>query len=373
MTLQFHAGLGAVRVEVSCTNPRAAVHPRGVWDLADPGSIFIRDLSVTMRPALLGAGGVAASIDRDDPMTRVGNRFEVYRTRAADTAGSRQITSTAMVGYQRRFGDSGRSRKAARCPDFEPLQSRLDTRDSRISIATPLFWEVFPKALTLGPETCAVGVLPRQFSDSHQSARRRADDFCVRACRWRRSGSDEPLAWARSPLIARVDPEAFRSAGEWAPLAVGSSGAQQNYENLVEGVIAGDGSAFARRREIVTSMAGAIREIYADHEAVGRAGLISHYNNQYHAIAGMATRFMKTGDARWWSAMRELAAHVMDIDRYHSTEDRSAYSGGYFWHTQHYAQAGTATHRSYSRSSVSSGGGPSAEHNYTTGLLWHQF
>jgi len=374
VTLQFHAGLGAVRVEVSCTNPRAAVHPRGIWDLGDPGSIFIRDLSVTMRPALHGAGGVAASIDRDDPMTRVGNRFEVYQ----DSSGGHHWQSTNHVNRDGRVPTTfrgftaiaeGRAVSGFRAT---PIAS-LSTGDSRISIATPLFWEVFPKALTLGPETCAVGVLPRQFSDSHELQGGERTTFAFVLAVGDDPVSDEPLAWARSPLIASVDPDAFRSAGVWAPLAVGSSGAQQNYENLVEGVIAGD-SAFARRREIVDEYGWRhFGEIYADHEAVGRAGLISHYNNQYDAIAGMATRFMKTGDARWWSAMRELAAHVMDIDLYHSAEDRSAYSGGYFWHTQHYAQAGTATHRSYSRLSVSSGGGPSAEHNYTTGLLWHHF
>ena len=87
----------------------------------------------------------------------------------------------------------------------------------------------------------------------------------------------------------------------------------------------------------------------------------------------MASRFMQTGDVRWWSAMRELAAHVTDIDLYHTTGDRAAYNGGYFWHTQHYAAAGTATHRAYSRLAVSSGGGPSAEHNYTTGLMLAYF
>ena len=43
--------------------------------------------------------------------------------------------------------------------------------------------------------------------------------------------------------------------------------------------------------------------------------------------------------------MDELAHHVVDIDIYHTTRDRAAYSGGLFWHTIHYASAGTATHR----------------------------
>ena len=71
--------------------------------------------------------------------------------------------------------------------------------------------------------------------------------------------------------------------------------------------------------------------------------------------------------------MHDLAAHVADIDIYHCSEDRAAYNHGLFWHTSHYADAQTATHRSYSRRAGGASGGPSNEHNYTTGLLLHYF
>ena len=45
--------------------------------------------------------------------------------------------------------------------------------------------------------------------------------------------------------------------------------------------------------------------------------------------------------------MSELAAHVVDIDLYHTTQDKSAYNGGMFWHTYHYGDADTATHRTF--------------------------
>ena len=82
-----------------------------------------------------------------------------------------------------------------------------------------------------------------------------------------------------------------------------------------------------------------------------------------------------SGDVRWYQLMRDLARHVIDIDIYHTQEDRPAYNGGLFWHTDHYTDAATATHRSYSRANRDTqggsryGGGPSNEHNYTTGLL----
>ena len=47
--------------------------------------------------------------------------------------------------------------------------------------------------------------------------------------------------------------------------------------------------------------------------------------------------------------MHELAVHVRDIDVYHTDEDKSAYNHGLFWHTVHYVDAGTSTHRSYPR------------------------
>ena len=116
--------------------------------------------------------------------------------------------------------------------------------------------------------------------------------------------------------------------------------------------------------------------LYADHEAVGHAGpapLVSHYNNQYDALAAFLTWFMRTGDRRWWRQAQELAAHVIDIDLYHTDKDKAAYNGGMFWHTVHYVDAGLATHRAYPKAPGVPGGGPSPEHVYATGLLLHYF
>jgi hypothetical protein len=68
---------------------------------------------------------------------------------------------------------------------------------------------------------------------------------------------------------------------------------------------------------------------------------------------------------------------VIDIDIYHTNEDRAAFNGGLFWHTDHYVDARLSTHRTYSRRNQKPGhaygGGPSCEHNYTTGLLHYYF
>ena len=107
----------------------------------------------------------------------------------------------------------------------------------------------------------------------------------------------------------------------------------------------------------------------------GPAPLVSHYNNQYDPIAGFTYQFLRSGDPRWLTQMLELAAHVVDIDIYHTDLDKPAYNHGLFWHTVHYVDAGTATHRSYPRAAAAhaNGGGPSCEHLYTTGLMLHYF
>ncbi|MFN8708245.1 MAG: hypothetical protein ACK50J_16330, partial [Planctomyces sp.] len=121
-------------------------------------------------------------------------------------------------------------------------------------------------------------------------------------------------------------------------------------------------------------------DVHADHEQTHFAGsetVISHYNNQFDMILGGIQLFALTGDCRWRDLFDPLARHVMDIDVYHTEQDRPAFNGGLFWHTDHYVDARTSTHRTYSAQNAkpgqSYGGGPSCEHNYTTGLLYYYF
>src|SRR6185295_9251582 len=106
--------------------------------------------------------------------------------------------------------------------------------------------------------------------------------------------------------------------------------------------------------------------------------VISHYNNQYDLVNGAVLQFLRTGDVEWFRLLDPLARHVIDVDVYHTDADRAAYSGGPFWHTDHYRDAATGTHRGFSRANRgrlgrSYGGGPCNEHNYTTGLLSYHY
>ena len=368
--LHFFAGLGTVKAELSVTNPRAAKHPGGVWDLGDAGSVLIRDLSIAIVPAKQRGADVWGSIDRTDHMGPAGARFAVHQ----ESSGGPQwdhvnhVTRDNTVAARYRGFRAERDGREVEGLRAAPIAS-IGGGDSRVSVALPRFWELFPKAIEADARHCAVAMFPRAYGDLHELQGGERSTLAFAVCFGRDTVAAEPLAWIRSPLRVSADPIAYRQAGVWSPLGVGSARAAEGYEALINAAIRGPESFFERRESIDEYGWRNFGDLYADHEGA----LVSHYNNQYDAVAGFLTRFVQTGDHRWWALGDDLAGHVTDIDLYHTTRDRAAYNGGYFWHTEHYKPAGTATHRAYTKRNASSGGGPCSEHNYTTGLMLHHF
>ena len=394
--LQFFAGLGTVAVDVEVTNPRAARHPGGAWDLGDPGSVLIRALSIDLHPnaqsprvgdpAVHADAGDAAdiwgSLDHGDHMEPAGQRFAVYQ----DSSGGSHWQHVNHVNRENRVPTVFRGFRAERAGrSIEGLRATpiasIGGGSSRVSVVLPRFWQLFPKSIEAEAGRCRVGMFPPMSADLHELQGGERSTMSFGICFGRDTVSAEPLAWLRAPVAVSADPLSYRQAGAWAPLAAGSRLSAEGYDTLVNTAIKGVNTFEQRREEIDEYGWRNFGELYADHEAVDPGtgnrepgtGRVSHYNNQYDAVAGFLTRFMQTADQRWWSLADDLAKHVADIDLYHTTHDRAAYNGGYFWHTQHYLPAGTATHRSYSRQTGTSGGGPSSEHNYTTGLMLHHF
>src|SRR6185295_10147664 len=183
-----------------------------------------------------------------------------------------------------------------------------------------------------------------------------------------------PAGWLRTPCTATLDPAWYAAAGAVAYLSPASACDDVKYRELIQAAIDGPDS-FARKREFIDEYGWRhFGDLYADHESAGHQGtepLVSHYNNQYDAVGGFAVQFMRSGDSRWRELMEDLARHVADIDTYHTDRDKAAYNHALFWHTAHYVNAGTSTHRSYPRDPKVGGGGPANEHNYSTGLLLH--
>jgi hypothetical protein len=240
---------------------------------------------------------------------------------------------------------------------------------SQIAVSVEHFWQNFPMALCsngTGIETHLFEA-PQDAPEELQGGEQKTHTV------WMLVGEDPltdlPLAWARQPAVLHLSPEDYAAAGALPYLTTGPS--HPDHAALVDAAIAGP-STFDTKREVIDEYGWRhFGEIYGDHEAVrhtGPAPLVSHYNNQYDPIAGFAAQFMRSANPAWWHHMRELAAHVIDVDIYHTDADKSAYNRGLFWHTIHYIDADKATHRTYP-ASCGHGGGPSSEHNYPTGLM----
>jgi hypothetical protein len=378
LVLDFFAGSPVVRIAVTVRNPRAAKHPGGIWELGDPGSVFLRELSLEIHGNGSNAQpAIACSPTLDAPLASAAGPLELYQ----DSSGGVHWNSTNHVnregvvplsfpGYRLRHGNG--EEVGTRSTPVVALQSDGDS----ISVAMQHFWQNFPKCIEAAADGIGVGLFPSQFADLHELQGGEQKTHVLYVGFGADPVSDVPLDWCRRPVFVRSTAQWYCGAGVVPYLVPADEDRNDGYLSLVTSAIDGE-HAFERKREIIDEYGWRnFGDIYADHEAVfhqGERPLVSHYNNQYDAAAGMAYHFFRTGDERWWTAFLELTAHVIDIDIYHTQGDKSAYNGGMFWHTYHYVDAGKSSHRSYPSLPGICGGGPSNEHDYSTGLMLRYF
>ena len=374
--LHFFTGMAAARVELMVRNPRRALHRGGHWDLGDPGSVFFRDLSLI--------------VELPDVPTRVtclpepGADYVELSLPAVlyqDSSGGQNWRSTAHVnrhgrnplrfpGY--RLEASGVAREGKRAV---PIM-HVDYAGGSVGATIRYFWQTFPKALEVDGRMLSVRLFPKQFDDLHELQGGEQKTHVVGlAFGASAADADGDLASMVEPPALSVDPTWYTQAEAVPYLTPLNESTEPGYEALVSSAVQGDDSFEFKRERADEYGWRHFGDLYADHEAVGHTEepFVSHYNNQYDAVAGFAIQFMRSGDLCWWSALEQLAAHVIDIDLYHTTEDKAAYNGGMFWHTAHHTDAGLSTHRTYPGVPGHASGGPSNEHNYSKGLLLHYY
>ena len=366
--LQFLAGSSAVRVALTVRNPRRSRHQGGIWELGDPGSIYLRDMS--LRLSLPGAiTRIECAAEAGVPLSPIALPVEIYQV----SSGGTNWQSAAHVdrhgeipctfcGYRMESG-GGRVDGRRATPVMIARHSH-----GRVGFAMEHFWQNWPKAMSAEPNALLLRLFPGQCANEHelQGGEQKTHRFTLMF-------GDEPSAldaqfWSREPAAVRATPAWYCGSGAVANLTPAGT---DPYQQLVDAAIEGSDS-FERKRESADEYGWRhFGDIHADHENAF-SGLsepvVSHYNNQYDAVAGFAYQFMRSGQPRWHQFMSELACHVIDIDIYHTDGDKSAYNHGLFWHTAHYVTAGRSSHRSFPRDPKVNGGGPSNEHNYTLGL-----
>jgi hypothetical protein len=440
--LHFFSGSSAVRFCLSLVNTQRADHVGGFWELGYKRSIFIDGSSFTIDPDFFseakGPIRIVCSPELGHPFQEFEDRVVVCQgSGGTNWEGNDHLIASAgaphsICGYRLRWDviEEKHGRRATPIVIFE--QGEL-----QIALAMRYFWQNFPICMAGSDEGLGL-TFSGDVSLELQGGEQKTHEFVV-AFGKDTVTPDQPLEWVRSPLRVRLDPAWYAASGAVPYLTPEADDPNTDYIKLVRAAIEGE-DTFEKKREVIDEYGWRnFGDIYADHEAVDvrkasgvsddpgnealwrqvsnlpekgqvenlppRARpLVSHYNNQYDPLAGFAIQFMRSGDWRWWDAMNELAAHVVDIDIYHTDQDKAAYNHGLFWHTVHYTDAGLSTHRSYPRPprslqggmlsrpwtiwkknqrlgigresmapQRSLGGGPGNEHNYTTGLMLHYF
>jgi hypothetical protein len=391
------AELSVAKVHVRVRNPNPSAHPNGNWDLGNAGSVYFKDLSLEFHhedkllAAVIHPSVNEANIDFKDTATL----FQA-------SSGGDNWQSSNHLDRDRRVP-----------MPFRGFEARADGKlfsgmraTPQVYVATPTytfglacrrFWENFPMALSVDPQSARISLWPKESGYLHelQGGEQKSYEFAIYFGP-RTEGT--PLAWHTDGVIAFLDPVHYCSTGAIPYLTEKSIDPNQKYIQLAEQAIQGDDTFLLKREKIDQYGWRNFGDIYGDHEAVYHSGptpLISHYNNQYDCTGGFAIQFMRSGDLRWYEQMVQMADHAWDIDTYHTDGDKSLYNGGLFWHTYHYADADTGNHRSYPKRLKQShfmpggkdleelgktgdalmknyavGGGPSASQNYSTGWMW---
>ena len=381
--LVFFAGSARVRVEFQIRNPRAAHHPGGLWDLGDAGSFRFTDLSIRLHPRTKVTQVHWYAEDPGRCQLASYSDFNLYQ----DSSGGENWDSPNHVdfagkptvsfrGYQVKAGLTGEPKLVGAGRRATP-SLQVSNESAWIAATVEDFWQNFPKALRLDEGMLSIGLFPSEckagfeLQGGEQKRHILFLDFGLHDC-------ESVIPCMQNALAVSVDPLWIEQSAA-IPWFVGAEDeGDERYSKYIDNIVEGPNSFFSKREVVDEYGWRNFGDLYADHEAIHHCGqkpMVSHYNNQYDFICGALVQFLRTGDPRWQRLMEDAAKHTIDIDIYHTTEDRAAYNGGLFWHTDHYKDASTCSHRTYSRHNGSDayGGGPSNEHNYTSGLLHYYY
>lgn len=348
---------GLVRARFTLTNPRCASHPDGKWDLGDPNSLLLK--KVTWE-------GTSSATSTEVELTLNEERFTPRAAKIEQLSSGKpnwQSPIHAVPNSHSPFSVKGWladiDNKTLLGEQAAPTLQIVDQANT-IAIQDLKFAECFPSELRASQNSWALSWLGSEQSELQEL----------------QPGEQYTRELFIGPPAIFADVTLNN-----ASLAFCAPTLPTEIDKLVAAGVEHQNDFFAKRDKADCFGWRHFGELYADHESLHYQGddiFISHYNNQYDPIFGMLKQWLKSGDSRWFALADELARHVADIDIYHTEEDKPDYAGGLFWHTDHYVQAYTATHRTYSKHQPSDvyedhagGGGPGGQHCYTSGLLLH--
>ena len=379
---EFVGHTGELQLYLTIRNPNPANHPNGTWDLGDPNSFLFSELSVNIHHNLSTSG---IKVETDKIID-----FQSLRSLhiAQKGSGGTNWQSPIHLDRDNKVDVDDRGYSLTQIFDDEQLTD-VKTKGLRASPIVGLvgentvhaifiehFWQNFPSAINLKAKEIQLDLFPGRNGKQYELQPGEQKTFKIVM----QSVANTDQAWLADQNVEIVYPSDAFAQTHLMPL-LKHDDSEQALASLITRGITDEHNFFAKREHIDEYGWRNFGELFADHETEGLSYddlLISHYNNQYDPIYGFLRQYLTTGDSSWFELADNLAKHVIDIDIYHTLDDKAEYNGGLFWHTDHYCPALTATHRTYSaRQSTgvydghAGGGGPGGQHCYTSGLLLH--
>ena len=373
----FTSAHEAIKLDVTLHNANAAVHSGGSWDLGDANSFYFSALTLAMKGD--NASTFSYRTEQDSPwqthLTEAATNTSNVSIQQFSSGGENWLSPVhvdhrntlpfSVNGYQvDKEGEVITSGQRA-----TPLVSWAD----KVSVTIENFWQKFPTSINMTPNEMLISFFPAQKNHLHELQGGEKSTHSV----WL-STNDKPDSLDELTSSSK----GILFCGEYLhseiPLYTECQNAHSTIQDLINNGLHSQNNFFEKREKLDEYGWRNFGDIYADHETAEHQDdsiFVSHYNNQYDPIYGFLRQFILSNDQQWFTLADDLAKHVMDIDIYHTKQDKDEYNGGLFWHTDHYLQAFTSSHRSYSKhqgigayQDHAGGGGPGGQHCYTSGL-----
>ena len=398
LILTSDEGSGLLNFVLTLRNPLPMDHPGGNWDLGSEGGVSVKEFAVVLNLQ----GGNAwdeMTLDLLDSGKTIQAKQEIsifqVSSGGENWRSENHVDAQGLVTLMRRGYQVHADGKVFDGLRAVPVLS-CRTGSTSVAIALRSFWQDFPSSLSATKNTLRFGLFPKESMQRQelQGGEQKTFEFAMQISA---EQSKENLKLFAQSLDLEPDSERLQKCEQWPYLTPPSNKSDDRYRALVDLAIEGDDSFYAKREQIDEYGWRNFGDVYGDHEAVYHRGdslMISHYNNQYDCTLGFGIQYLRSRDKRWLDLMLPMADHAWDIDTYHTNHDKLLYNGGLFWHTYHYADAHTATHRSYPKQlrvsqsfdhgkdlgdlgvtgeqltkNYAIGGGPAASHNYSTGWM----
>jgi hypothetical protein len=363
-----------IKFDLQIHNTNRAIHQGGKWDLGDAGSFNFKALYIELHTVQKSLKEYNTLTDVQNNNSCSGNSIvcEQFSSGGVNWQSPVHVSHNNTVdinknGYTLNSGQ--KTLTGLRCQPVLSLKNNL-------AITINKFWQNFPKSLSVQDSLVSLGLFPAtHYLHELQGGEKKSHTFWV------------SLNSSHNDLTANHKVNRGTITWDWInkcdlyPFIEKEITVIGSLQSIIDLGIDNTSGFNAKRENLDEYGWRHFGELYADHETADYEGeylFVSHYNNQYDPIYGFLRQFITTGNTKWFELADDLASHVKDIDIYHTNLDKKEYNGGLFWHTDHYLQAYTSSHRSYSKHQSSNayqdhagGGGPGGQHCYTTGLYLH--